>query len=310
MKKLLALFDALFIVLLLQAQSPEKMSYQAIIRNTKGALVTNQNVGMRISIQKSVIVPKPSYVTIYSETQTPITDENGLISIAIGTGTLVSGSILFKDIDWAGESLFIKTETDPAGGSNYTITGTSQLLSVPYALHAKNVKTYKVGDFAQGGIVFWVDESGQHGLVCGKKDHSSGIRWHAGTNGNTRAYGDGFFAGEMNTAIIIAAHVAIGDDGNTYAALLCNELRITEGAYSYADWYLPSRAELYRMYLNKAVIDATAIANGGTAFADDNYWSSTEESHILAAYVNMDSGGSGFNTKGIAVYRVRAVRAF
>ena len=310
MKKLITLLAALSIVLSLSAQAPEKMSYQAIIRNTKGALVSNQNVGMRISIQKSVIVPKPSYVTIYSETQTPITDENGLISIAIGTGTLVSGSILFKDIDWAGESLFIKTETDPAGGSNYTITGTSQLLSVPYALHAKNVKTYKVGDFAQGGIVFWVDESGQHGLVCGKKDHSSGIRWHAGTNGNTRAYGDGFFAGEMNTAIIIAAHVAIGDDGNTYAALLCNELRITEGAYSYADWYLPSRAELYRMYLNKAVIDATAIANGGTAFANDHYWSSTEDSQFLAGHVNMDSGGSGFNTKGIAVYRVRAVRAF
>lgn len=309
MKNLTTLLTALSIVLSLSAQSPEKMSYQAIIRNTKGALVTNQNVGMRISIQKSVIVPKPSYVTIYSETQTPITDENGLISIAIGTGTLVSGSILFKDIDWAGESLFIKTETDPAGGSNYTITGTSQLLSVPYALHAKNVKTYKVGDFAQGGIVFWVDESGQHGLVCGKKDHSSGIRWHAGTNGNTRAYGDGFFAGEMNTAIIIAAHVAIGDDGNTYAARTCSGLKITEGGKTYGDWYLPSRTELIEMYDNKVVINNTATANGGSAFGSTFYWCSTEVDLSFAYVINITNGVVLNATKG-NTFAVRAVRAF
>ena len=142
------------------------------------------------------------------------------------------------------------TETDPTGGKNYTITGRSQLLSVPYALHAKTaetvsgITTYSVGDFAYGGIVFWVDETGQHGLVCSKEDQSTAVRWFAGTNGNTQAKGDGPYAGEANTSIIIAAQVAIGDDGDTYAARICNELQVTDGGKTYGDWYLPSKEEL------------------------------------------------------------------
>ena len=106
------------------------------------------------------------------------------------------------------------------------------------------IPTYRVGDFAQGGIVFWVDETGQHGLVCAKSDQSGGIRWYAGTHGSTQAKGDGPYSGEANTAIIIAAQVAIGDDGNTYAARSCNELEITERGKTYGDWYLPSKFEL------------------------------------------------------------------
>ena len=89
--------------------------------------------------------------------------------------------------------------------------------------------TYSIGDFAQGGIVFWVDETGKHGLVCSKSDQDggSGVRWFAGANGNTQAKGNGPYAGELNTSIIIAAQVSIGDDGSTYAARICNELQIT-----------------------------------------------------------------------------------
>lgn len=109
---------------------------------------------------------------------------------------------------------------------------------------------YSIGDFTQGGIVFWVDETGEHGLVCAKEDQNGGstIRWYAGTNGNTQAKGDGPFSGEMNTAIIISAQVAIGDDGTTYAARICSELQITEGGKTYGDWYLPSKQELNLMY--------------------------------------------------------------
>lgn len=95
---------------------------------------------------------------------------------------------------------------------------------------------YSIGDFAQGGIVFWLDETGQHGLVCAKEDQNTHIRWHAGTKGSTQAKGDGPFAGEAKTAIIIAAHVAIGDDGQPYAARICNELQISEGGKTYGDW--------------------------------------------------------------------------
>ncbi len=169
--------------------------------------------------------------------------------------------------------------------------------------------TYSVGDFAQGGVVFWVDETGQHGLVCAKDDQNTGVRWYAGTYGYTQAKGDGPYAGEANTSIIIAAQVAIGDDGSTYAARICNELQITEGGKTYGDWYLPSKEELDLMYQNKAIIDATAGANGGSGFASAYYWSSTEYLTSNAWYQAFDDGYQYYYFKGIT-YRVRAVRAF
>jgi hypothetical protein len=301
---------SVFLPQLSSAQAPEKMSYQAVVRNSTDQLVVNTQVGMKISIQKYVLGIPPSYQNVYIETHTPTTNENGLVSLKIGDGTVVGG--VFTDIDWSNGEYFIKTETDPTGGTSYSITGTSQLLSVPYALYAKNVKTYKVGDFAQGGIVFWVDETGQHGLVCAKIDQSSGMRWNAGTNGFTRALGDGPFSGELNTSIIIAAHVAIGDDGDTYAARVCNELKVTEGGITYGDWYLPSKEELNIMYLNKSIIETTAVANGGSAFTSINYWSSCESPSVNqhAWSRNLGTGSGVYNTKGIATYYVRAIRAF
>lgn len=166
-----------------------------------------------------------------------------------------------------------------------------------------------IGDFAHGGIVFWVDETGQHGLVCAKQDQSPGIRWYAGTYGYTRSKGDGPLSGEMNTAIIIASQVAIGDDGSTYAAHICAELQITEGGKTYGDWYLPSKEELNLMYQNKATINTTATANGGSAFATNYYWSSTESSNGTAWRKNFSSGLQNTYLK-ISTYYVRAIRAF
>lgn len=319
MRKLFTVLAAVLLTASVFAQSPEKMSYQAVIRNSSDLLVTDQLVGMQISILQG----SASGTAVYVETQEPITNANGLVSIEIGDGTIVGGD--FTTIDWANGPYFIKTETDPTGGTSYTITGTSQLLSVPYALHAKTaenftgtitetdpvfgawdkstgisitesqisdlgnyietetdptVTIYSVGDFAHGGIVFWVDETGQHGLVCAKEDQSTGVRWYAGTYGNTQAKGDGPYAGEANTSIIIAAQVAIGDDGSTYAARICNELKITESGKTYGDWYLPSKDELKLMYQNKGTIDATATSNGGSGFASAYYWSSNDNDFI------------------------------
>ena len=116
------------------AQAPEKMSYQAVVRNSSDALVTNQAVGMRISILQTTATG----TAVYVETQTPTTNINGLVGLEIGTGTPVTGT--FAGIDWATGPYFIKTETDPTGSTTYTITGTSQLMSVPYALHAKTAE--------------------------------------------------------------------------------------------------------------------------------------------------------------------------
>jgi len=368
------------------AQVPEKMSYQAVVRDAGNELVTNTGIGMQISILKGSVTGE----AVYIERQFPTTNANGLVTIEIGGGIVVGGD--FSAIDWASDTYFVKTEIDLNGGANYTITGTSQLLSVPYALHAKTAESitgeisesdpvymasqaanitatdianldnlsgvntgdqtisrtgltvtltnggsyqdsinvysagdgidivdnvvsehkYQIGDFAHGGVVFWVDETGEHGLVCAKEDQDdgSGIRWYAGTYGATRAYGDGPYAGEANTTIIIAAHVAIGDDGNTYAARICNELQITEGGKTYGDWYLPSKEELYLMYQNKAIIDATAVAHGGTALVASYYWSSTEASFYYEAREIDFSDGYVDSASKYAKLHVRAIRAF
>ncbi|HET6558748.1 MAG TPA: hypothetical protein VFG54_15625 [Prolixibacteraceae bacterium] len=136
MKKIFTFLAAGLITATLWAQSPEKMSYQAVIRNSSDALVTSTQVKMRISILQE----STSGTAVYVETQIPTTNSNGLVGIEIGNGTVVSGD--FKTIDWANGLYFIKTETDPTGGTDYTITGTSQLLSVPYALHAKTADVF------------------------------------------------------------------------------------------------------------------------------------------------------------------------
>lgn len=139
MKRIFSILAALSLMANVFAQAPEKMSYQAVIRNSSNALIVNQQIGMRISILQG----SANGTAVYVETQTPTTNENGLVSIEIGGGTVVSGN--FTSIDWANGPYFIKTETDLNGGTNYTITGNSQLLSVPYAFYAKTAGS------AQGG---------------------------------------------------------------------------------------------------------------------------------------------------------------
>tara|TARA_B100000809_G_scaffold112084_1_gene110611 strand:- start:8032 stop:9354 length:1323 start_codon:yes stop_codon:yes gene_type:complete len=131
MKKIIFTLTGLIVAATLFAQAPTKMSYQAVIRDASNILVTSANVGMQISILQGSI----SGASVYTETHSPNTNVNGLVSLDIGSGTVFSGD--FSTINWANGPYFVKTETDPTGATNYTITGTSQLLSVPYALHAK-----------------------------------------------------------------------------------------------------------------------------------------------------------------------------
>ena len=132
MKKIITICAAILMTANVFAQAPNKMSYQAVVRDGSNNLVSSASVGMQISILQGSV----SGTAVYAETQTPTTNANGLVSLEIGGGTVVSGD--FTTIDWANGPYFIKTETDPTGGTSYSITGTSQLLSVPYAFHAKN----------------------------------------------------------------------------------------------------------------------------------------------------------------------------
>jgi len=115
------------------AQAPQKMSYQAVIRNSNDSLLISTPVGMRISLVQSS--PTGSTV-VYCETQTATTNTNGLVSLQIGMGTAVYGT--FAGVNWAAGPYYVKTETDLSGGTNYTITSSNEILSVPYALFSAN----------------------------------------------------------------------------------------------------------------------------------------------------------------------------
>jgi uncharacterized protein (TIGR02145 family) len=131
---LVILFVLQLLTTLVFAQAPQKMSYQAVVRDASGSLIRNKQAGMRISILKG---PLPGTV-VFQQIQTLTTNDNGLVTMEIG-----GAGTGFDAIDWGNGTYFIKTEVDPAGGTSYIISGTSQLLSVPYALYAKNSETAK-----------------------------------------------------------------------------------------------------------------------------------------------------------------------
>lgn len=327
------------------AVTPQKMSYQAVVRNSSNALVVNSNIGMQVSILQN----SATGTSVYVERQFPTTNANGLVTIEIGSGTLMSGS--FSTIDWSSGIYFIKTETDITGGANYTITGTSQLLSVPYALYALKAgngfsgsytdlsnKPYipvaadgsetkvtagtnitvtgtgtsaspyvingapnlSIGQNYQGGIIFWLDGTGQHGLISAKAD-IGGIQWYNGTNRYTGATGDGLYAGAMNTAMIVASQIADNQTGN-FAAKACADYNITENEVTYGDWYLPSLYELKLLYLQNTVI----VGFNNTA----SYWSSTEYNDGGAWFLNFSIGINTWGASKFGPLQVRAIRSF
>jgi hypothetical protein len=394
MKKIFTLLAAVFMTAAISGQSPDKMSYQAVIRDVSGNLVTEQEIGMQISILQG----SPNGASVYIETQTPTTNTNGLVGIEIGGDDAIVLIGSFSNIDWSDGPYFIKTETDPSGGTDYTITGTSQLLSMPYAFHARTAETilepivesdplfeaspsagieasdianwdeahlwgdhaeegylteetqdlaevlslgndadgnqiqnladptdaqdaatkayvdgsvpikYEIGDFAHGGVVFYVEPGGTRGLVAAIEDWNGGatIKWSGGsTSYNTMARGDEVYAGKMNTAIIISVHSA-KDDFDDHAALVCANYK----GGDFGNWYLPSEEELNQMWINKSIIDATAIANGGSAFASAAYWSSTEGGDWSARGRHFGSPGGAILASKAFTGRVRAARAF
>lgn len=142
MKKLYSILALLLLAVTAWAQSPQKMSYQAVVRDESNSLVINRPVGVKMSIVQG----SGNGNTVYSElfNPNPETNANGLLTLEIGGGIPVSGT--FSEIDWSKGPFFIRTEIDPSGGINYTVTGISQLLSVPYALHAQTVENDKVDD--------------------------------------------------------------------------------------------------------------------------------------------------------------------
>jgi uncharacterized protein (TIGR02145 family) len=136
MKKIIHILAAVLITFSITAQVPQKMSYQAVIRNDKDSLVRNQPVNLRISIKQGAMDGKIVYQKIYNPM--PVTNMNGLITVEIGAGSSLIGK--FSSIDWSDGPYYIHTEIDPTGKNNYSLETTSELLSVPYAFHAKTAE--------------------------------------------------------------------------------------------------------------------------------------------------------------------------
>jgi hypothetical protein len=279
-------------------------------------------------------------VAVYTEVHDTTTDAFGAVALVIGGGTVESG--VFASIPWGSGKFFLKVELDNTGGTSYIEMSTSQLLSVPYALYAKNgfsgnyndlknkpvtdgsetkilvrenltvegagtaanpyilnTKGHFVGEKYGGGIVFYVYDNRQHGLIAASEDQYNGIVWFNGVRKYTNTTGDGVNSGMMNTELIIALQTADNPMGN-FAAKVCADYSVTTAEVMYGDWYLPSKQELFLMYIHK-----DAIGN----FRDDYYWSSTEFSSITAWSINF-SNGTQFNLNKSLPYSVRAIRAF
>ena len=141
MKRTTILLTFLLCMATLFAQSPQKFTYQAVVRNASNQLIANAPVGVRISVLQGGVAG----TIVYMETHTAVTNANGLVTLQIGSGSVQQG--VFANIDWAAGSYFLKTETDPSGGTNYSITSTQQLLSVPYALYANEAGNGFSGDY-------------------------------------------------------------------------------------------------------------------------------------------------------------------
>jgi hypothetical protein len=195
---------------------------------------------------------------------------------------------------------------DDTGGSNYQPMGTSQLLSVPYALHAKTAENVpaplQIGDTHAGGIIFHLDPDGVHGLVAAASDQGT-ARWGCFgtelpgvqnvTNNPPTGPGADIGWGAVNTAAIVNDCADAG-----IAARLCDELVLN----GYNDWFLPSAVELNLMYTNLHLA-------GLGGFASDDYWSSSENPSNSAWEQDFGNGLQGMNSKD-SFQRVRAVRAF
>jgi hypothetical protein len=296
MKKIITVCAVLLMTASVFAQAPEKMSYQAVVRDGSNALVSSTAVGMQISILQG----SASGTAVYVETQTPTSNANGLVSLEIGAGTVVSGT--FNTIDWANGPYFIKTETDPTGGTSYTITSTSQLLSVPYALHAKTAESvtggssndFYLGQDTLGGIVFYIyigSDGNQHGLIVNKNESTA--QWQSsGTATNATRSWDGAY----NTGLMTSSPAANYVNG------------LTDGGFT--DWYLPSIDELSILWHNRFHVNNALNAGGFTLLSNTAfYWSSTEGNALNALIFNFGHGSTGSSSKS-NTYSVRAVRAF
>lgn len=279
------------------------MSYQAVIRAANNRLLTNHTIGMKISIVQDSV----NGATIYSERQTPITNANGLVSLEIGNGLVISGT--FAGIKWSGGKYYIKTETDTAGGTSYSISGTSQLLSVPYSYFSneagkiENDSIHYVGEFFGGGLVYYIYDGGLHGLIISLADVHSSCQWSNIFNLLIGSSAQSIWNGLGNTNAIIAQAGFVSG-----AAKYCHDYN----AGGFTDWYLPSIVEVILMFNAQYTIDKILDSDNNPStksLSKGNYWSSTEYDASSVDDIIIFMGATQILAKNTFAF-VRAVRSF
>jgi uncharacterized protein (TIGR02145 family) len=272
MKKLFTFFVMATIYSTVFAQSPQKMSYQAVIRNSNNELVKSGPVGMRVSILQGSPTGTEVYMEIFNPN--PQTNANGLLTIEIGGGIPIKGT--FAGIDWSNGTYFIKTETDPTGGTSYTITGTSQMLSVPYALHATTAGGLKLpfaGVVSTSGFSLQLTNFGSGDGIYGLAASASGE--NVGVKGQTESSsGLGVFG------------VASSLTGTTYGVVGQSYAPLGNGVYGSA---------LSTTGTNAGVVGSTASISGLGV-----YGSASATSGINYGVFGETVSSSGIGVRGIA----------
>lgn len=285
MKKILFLLGIVLGSHIAFAQVPEKMSYQAIIRNASGQVLPNQS----IAIKASILQGSPAGAAVYSERLTGNTNTNGLITLEIGSGTVLTGT--FNTINWSTGSYYLKTETDLAGGTNYTIIGTSQLLSVPYAMFAKSAGAVSGGSFVipyvntfnNAGNLFSITNDGDGTSIEGVNNtttsniaairgivsnvapggFSSGIR---GINNGTGGLGVGVYGSQAGSGwgVYGVTPNGLGVYGNSSAngyGVYANSSTGT-GLNATSNTGIPANFSIFNNANNNNVIVANSVGNG------------------------------------------------
>ena len=216
MKKLIFSFLFLLASTAVWAQVPQQISYQSVIRDGNNKVIASSTVGIKISLLQG----SATGAAVYVETHSKTTNANGLVSLEIGTGTVLSGS--FASIDWANGPYLVKTETDPTGGTNYSAPGVFALNSVPYALYAANGTPGPKGDKGDTGATGATGPTGAKGDTGATgltgPTGPAGATGAAGANGTTGADGKTVRNGTSNPVS------GTGMDGDFYINTATNTL--------------------------------------------------------------------------------------
>lgn len=184
------------------AQTPQGMSYQAIALTAGGNPVANGNVGIRISILDN----SASGTAVYVETHAKTTNAQGLYNLNIGQGTPTTG--IFSAINWGLNTKYLKVEVDPAGGCNYSVTGTNQLMSVPYALYAENTNVDNLTELSRTA-------SSPNGLMNVVYTSSNAYGFCRTTSGNPSWYGQSL-SGTVIGAVATDSCIVVYTTSNAY----------------------------------------------------------------------------------------------